>query len=822
MFARLLALPLALLPLLVSTNSRVGTELDDARAHYASAEYEAAAELLIAVVQSEGDNAAAHELLASSLLKLDRKDEASHHLEVAFELFSALGEDKVARDVKSRLYRTDPYASSRAKQFERITKRILDSAEKLAEKGSTERALQLIDGVRPIATGKELAAAEKLYEQLAAAFEKVDLNAAGAVKDESGAWPLFEASSVRYELACNLEPDVVTLIGETMDSIFDYYVSLYFDGDDSKIKNERATIRIYPTKEAMLGNWQGGSAPEGWWSPGTKEVVSFDTRTTYGSLDSLLETLFHEASHQFMTFMTRGGRSPAWLNEGTSSFFEGAIAMADNRVLWPDAAIGRLRNLQFMLKEGGGPTPRQVIEYSQPASYPGSYYAFGWGYVYYLQQYEDPETLEYVYRPLYAEYRDEVTSKQRDSMEMFEETFLGRKSPRKHKTFEDFEKDWVDWILNEVAPLHLAQPDKRRELRRLKVDLYLAAAEAAKGKKKAKVSEAELLRRALGHLEYIRTRIDTEEAPDPELILQQAGILERLEFKESAAPLLEQWLDLADAEVFEFTPELYEAVEDRLKAIDRKNHELRRIRSTIEDLIRGSRKILAKYEKHKEPMPLRAYTFAASIADVFSTDVSLAADAERLKLAAREAGVLKGVVKSLSDSSSKWTGIFTRDPQTFTRTGDAVTLKSLAANAQINTDLELSGEYEIRGKMERVGKLHRGSAHGIVVGGNPKADFLIAGLTDKGKLAIWQIRFDGGGAVKGAPDVYDLSQLPPTEGKIPIAIHVFGLEKLQVTVGSADPIDIVVNTRVPARRHPGVYVNDGELQVTDFIVELFL
>lgn len=855
------------------------SDLDTARERYEQEDYSEAARILTESLQRDNSSAAAHELLASSMVKLENKDVAAHHMERAYELFLEEGEDKVARELKSRLYRTDPYASSRDKLFARITKRILDASAKLAKQGSTERALGLINGILPIARGKDLAAVEKLHSELAAAFEEVDLGAAGSEKDETGEWPLCERSSVRYELKCNLEPEVTELIGETMDSIFDYYVSLYFDGDDSEIKNQRATIRIYPSKEKMLENWQGSSQPEGWWSPGSREVVSFDTRERWGSLDSLLETLFHEASHQFMTFMSKGGRSPAWLNEGTSSFFEGAVAMADNRVLWPDAAIGRLRSLKFMLEaQADGknpprdvPTPRKVIEYMEPSSYPGSYYAFGWGYVFFLQQYEDPDTLEYVYRPLYAKYRDAVTTKQHDSMKLFEETFLGKASPRGHKKFADFEKDWIDWILNKVAPLHLSPPAERRELRLSYVNRYVDAADRAQGKKKAKVTESELLSRALGHLEYIRTQIDEEDAPDPELVLQQATILERLSFKESAAPLLELWLDLADAEGFEFEQELYDEVEQRLKKIDSKNHELRRLRSKITALVRNSKKLLAKYEKNKEPMPLRAYTFATRIASVFPTEPSLAADAARLKQAARDAGVLQGPIKSLLGNKQNWMDIYEgrAKPKEFSVSEESSTIWSLRPTGRINTTFELRGEYELRAVLTprlKVQREKRATLYGLVVGGTVKGDWLLVNVTGNGTVRVSQLRYDGGGMTPGEkeekPIVFSDPQaededseateeegsaevsedkgtkseiaagngdkqqnstwLPQADEPISLSVHVHDETTLTVVVNDSEPITFQVETRVPAKRFAGIFVNDGKVDVTEFVVEMFL
>jgi hypothetical protein len=265
----------------------------------------------------------------------------------------------------------------------------------LAENGHAERALDLLSRLDGIATGKDEGDQRALLAKVRASFEEVDLDRAGTEPPAGGGHPLIELESAHYKLVCNLEQDVVQLVADTMDDIHAYYVELYFDGDARKVTGAKATIRVHPDRESMLGNWQGGSAPEGWWSPGENQVTCYDTRTSTGSLDWMLTTLFHEASHQFMTFLSRkGGWAPAWLNEGTASFFEGAVAMADHRVLWPDAALPRLQGLASMLRARNGPTLTDVVGFAGGGSYPGNYYPYGWGRGFCLPQYVDPATLE--------------------------------------------------------------------------------------------------------------------------------------------------------------------------------------------------------------------------------------------------------------------------------------------------------------------------------------------------------------------------------------------------------------------------------------------
>ena len=69
----------------------------------------------------------------------------------------------------------------------------------------------------------------------------------------------------------------------------------------------------------MFSDYPGGAenAPAGlggWWQPGQNVVHAYDTSTTNGTREELLGTLFHEASHQFMTALCNqgGGWAPAW------------------------------------------------------------------------------------------------------------------------------------------------------------------------------------------------------------------------------------------------------------------------------------------------------------------------------------------------------------------------------------------------------------------------------------------------------------------------------------------------------------------------------
>ena len=814
-----LLLPLPLLPSLT-----VEGELERARALVAEEDWSEARRLLETHLTTEGDDAAAYELLGEVLMELDERDGAAHRLDLARSLYEAKGDSRGVKRAERALLKADPLTSRRAKLQRDLTTKLYKAADKLFEEGHAERALQLGEPALQVATGKDARKLEALLEKVRKAFEKVDLDEASEEGGEDGGWPLIVHESDHYVLHANLEQSVIELVADTMDDIYGYYVLVYFDGDASAAASSKARIRVHPTRDSMLSNWQGGSAPEGWWSPGENQVTCYDTRTTTGSLDWMLETLFHEASHQFMTLLSRkGGSAPTWLNEGTACFFEGATAMADRRVLWPDAALKRLSSLSAMLNGGTGPTPTQVVSYAGGGSYPAEYYSFGWGLVFFLQQYEDPESLEYVYRPLYSIYREQITSRGGDSMKLFEEVFLGKESPLGHEVFADFEADWRKWILDDVLPLHRAQKDERRALRRAKVDRYVAAAAEAAETSRPAVAEIDLLNRALGHIEYIRKQIDGEEKDtDVELIALQADLLETLERPEAAAPLVERLLELADQSYWSPSEEEFAALEKRLRELDRKNYALRNAKRTRSGLLRTARALLEDYEEAEVPLPLRAYTFASRLGAALDDQDVLLSRAADLRAEARQAGALVGETRSLAGTTKDWTTIYTELSGALRSAPRRLELKAVRPHGLIRTGLELGDEYEVRATIERGGELHRSTVHGIVIAAVEEGDWLVFGVQRKGAAGLWRLSYrEGSGVVTKKVQSFFLDPRPEDGDDLQLRVHVANGQWIEAQVNGGETFDATWPDDLPRAKYAGIYVKDGQTVLIDPVVERY-
>lgn len=763
----------------------------------------------------------AHELMGLSLHALEREDEAAHHLETARGLYRAAGDQKAGDKLKKHIKKADSLTPRRDALLVSMGKNLLRAGEKLFENGQPERALAMFERIAPIAGPKELPKITAWLEKIRSSGEEVSLDDAGGLEKEGDAFPLFEYESRHYRIVANLEPDVATLVGDTMDDIFGSYVQIFFDGDEHKVTARKATIRIHPDKPRMLEEYGGnGPGPEGWWSPGENRVVTFDTRTKYGHLDEMLDTLFHEASHQFMTMMSRGGGGvPSWLNEGTASFFEGAIAMADGTVLWPEAAKSRLRSLNTMTR-GRGPSVREVISFPGPGSYAANMYAFGWGLVYFMQQWEDPETLEYEYRPLYSEYRDRVIRGGGNSLKLFEEIFLGKNSPLGHETLDDFVKDWEKWIEDTIYPLNFGNNTDIRTLRWEAVDRYMGAADLAQGDKSAKISEEEFLLRALGNVEYMRSRMEGKHTPSQEILLKQADILERLDRGRTAAPILEQLLDLADDGLLEVEEETYKSVERRLQKLDKGNYALRNARSRERTALRSAKKLLADYGRGDDPLVLRAYTFAAAAGAALG-DEELLNEAERLRADAREAGLMLGRIEPFHAPRKSWKSIFSAPPRTFNISGDRVTMGAVRPCGMLNTALVVEGEYEVRARLVRDSEKRMGTAHGIVIAGTLAGDWAIVGIEADGNLGVWTVRFSGSGARTRRTETIYLDNPIKPGTDVDVRVHLRRNGRMTIEVEGQPVKETQLPIEPPPERHVGIFVRDGEMTVKDGVVEIY-
>ncbi|MFT4709720.1 MAG: tetratricopeptide (TPR) repeat protein [Bacteroidia bacterium] len=777
----------------------------------------------------------AHVHLGEALANLDRPAEAANHYDLALDMMSEAGEakGKEYRGIRDELLKVDPLASRRIGLFNKIKRYYKDCAADLIKDGHDAQAMGLLERADWMMSpdNEEEMELRATLERLRVANEEVDLDASGTSERSDGDRPLIAYTSKRYILECNLEKDVAHAVGDTMDDIFMSYVQIYLNGDESRIPAAKATIRIHGDWSQMVKHYPGMKDPReltglgGWWSPSENKVTNFDTRDQSGSLDEMLGTLFHEASHQFMTALSmRGGHSPAWLNEGTASFFEGARAMQDHRVLWPDVAASRLRSLKYYLSGGpGGPTVEQVIGYDQPGSYPGEYYCFGWGLVYYLQEYEDPSTLAYVWRPYYQEYLQKITTEGGNPRKLFDEIFLRPGNPGGFTSFEDFSSSWSTWILETVAPMYSGNQPRHKRSQRAKK--YMAAAEKAATRRTAGVTEDDILLRALRDLNFIRTQIDREDMPDGEIVLQEAKVLGRLGRDGAEASMIQLALDLSDDGMWDgLDDDGYSALTDRLGKINKTYRSLSLLRNRTRSLKKDAAKLLEEYLE-MEGFELRGYTFAARAGGTLR-DPFLSSESNRLRSMIGDGGLV-GDVRPLD--GKKWESIYSGDPKDFSHSETELSIETVAgAHGKVCTDIEVGGKYEIRGTLKRQGELDEdgahplGRIHGIVVAGTADGDWTVVGIDKDGDVVVMNCIFDGRTVNSTDIDVdYGLDE-PLAVGHNPkIIVRVDPEGSLEVFIDDQEVVEIELPYEMPRVAHPGIFAKTGRTTLEDMVIETY-
>ena len=297
-----------------------------------------------------------------------------------------------------------------------------NAAKKASGKKYYRLAGHLMDRLLEIRVGdKKL---EKAYDKLAdKAGQELSGGAfaASSIRRKSAKWLAkenekhahwenpFERKTRHYNLKTNISWEFAETAAAALDEVNEFYRSIY----DYK-KKARATIWCMRKRSdfdrmsmKLLSRAMTTRGVGGYWVAGIKSVVAYDRSYDEPghTIDSLWKTLFHEASHQFMSLLTKGRHiPPTWLNEGTSCYFEGCVIKADGTIVKNNPAERRLRSW-YMLDTN--PKTRKSLEdlIAHPRnlgadsngslSYEGEYYSYGWSLVYFLLNYEENDRRVY-------------------------------------------------------------------------------------------------------------------------------------------------------------------------------------------------------------------------------------------------------------------------------------------------------------------------------------------------------------------------------------------------------------------------------------------
>ncbi len=223
----------------------------------------------------------------------------------------------------------------------------------------------------------------------------------------------FEEKSKYYDVQTNLDYEFFVTVQSAMDEIYEFYQEVY----DYKKKTPRVRLAVHRKRsdfdrfsQEVLGRAMPSDSVGGYWAEGINTVAAYDR--SYGNPDmtreDLWNTLFHEASHQFMSLLTakpsrKGMFDPPWLNEGTSSYFEGCQIKADGTIVKNNVAEHRLREWWWLdhsderhtLKELVGHVRNTGPDSTGMLSYEGGFYSYGWALVYFLLNYEENDRRVY-------------------------------------------------------------------------------------------------------------------------------------------------------------------------------------------------------------------------------------------------------------------------------------------------------------------------------------------------------------------------------------------------------------------------------------------
>ncbi|MFN0007738.1 MAG: hypothetical protein ACKVXR_07505 [Planctomycetota bacterium] len=288
-----------------------------------------------------------------------------------------------------------------------------------------------------------------------------------------------EIKGKQYTIRTDMGIELAESMSFAMEQMNAFYRKVFHVKEFGGGQTARATICVYRSREEFDAHEGSADDPidrnvAGFFRPGANYVATYDPRSDQRSLASLWETLFHEASHQF-THMISADLIPSWLNEGTASYFEGARLRPNGMVETNLVPEERLAGLEIMLKmsESDGtaiakkpdnvPTLEEVVSFYKPGSYPGEYYPFGWGLVYFFLNYED-ERSRRVYEKPYQDFMLAYKSGgKHDVKGRFVEHFVTKAKQPGVSSFEEFEARWRAWI-HELHALHFGPPEMAERL----------------------------------------------------------------------------------------------------------------------------------------------------------------------------------------------------------------------------------------------------------------------------------------------------------------------------------------------------------------------
>jgi tetratricopeptide (TPR) repeat protein len=398
------------------------------------------------VVQSAPDFAAGRYWKGVALLQGRKIDEAKAELNEAIRLFPDFFEAQLT------LANVELEERDFAAAADRVRKS-LELAPGYADAVSLGAYLKFVNAVaakghvKSLANdAKEAVADLELARKLDPTNESVattQKNVLNVVKGPQHLGAKYEKEFPHYMVMTDMSVDKTMLYGTRLEAAYKFYSETFKDVFTEEPKRPKPRVAIFNTREAYLtyGELTLSNRQEwtlGYFHPMYKELLLFED----ADMEATLQTLYHEAFHQFMALMVP--KAPFWYNEGIAEFM-GGIKVEVNKTqskIVERARIldGRLKGLKMSLnfalkfEDIMMQTPAQF--YSGPVSFK---YAQAWSMVHFL------------YEASGGKYRSKIEAyfkKLKDGgtpREAFDTAFGDGK-------IDELQKEWLDYV-KKMEPL---------------------------------------------------------------------------------------------------------------------------------------------------------------------------------------------------------------------------------------------------------------------------------------------------------------------------------------------------------------------------------
>jgi Tfp pilus assembly protein PilF len=267
------------------------------------------------------------------------------------------------------------------------------------------------------------------------------------IREHDAAHATWESRAVlereNYTTHTDAGYEVLVRAAEAMEQMNAFYREFFQYGtEEAGGSVPRIDLNIFRTRDEYLKLGQG---PPVEWSGGHFTGNAVETYVDGQGFASMVQTLFHEAAHQFVSLATSAA---GWLNEGLASFFEGCRILPNGTVLMNMPASSRLFELASRMEKGWMSTASDGIDPSDPSQsnpekvptfrtvleneyeWGPPWYAPTWGVVYFLYNFQDEVDGRFVYRAAFGEFIDKSGGRTgKGAIENFEEVVLANPSP---------------------------------------------------------------------------------------------------------------------------------------------------------------------------------------------------------------------------------------------------------------------------------------------------------------------------------------------------------------------------------------------------------